>query len=308
MKCAAMAERCSCFDHGGTFETSPRDHSGEVSIARPQIKSGVRPWPNGSGTISAINRLPRDKLDQVVGGKPPVRGGPRNFRNRESHALTAAQVGNMIEAERYARQIALPFTRMITIHWQAAGIPLSGIGRATGRFTDLLGKFLARRGHGSAWLWVLESGIGKGGHCHMLAHVPAELIVDLLAHQRRWLRAITGRPYRARVIHSKPIGGRLGLERGNPDLHVANVKAAILYLVKGADAHAAAQFGLERRENGGVIIGKRCSVSQNINRKARREAEFLAKSEDGIEYGTQTPNEGSKGQGQKGERGDQVGT
>lgn len=169
---------------------------------------------------------------------------------------------------------------MITIHWQAAGIPLSGIVAATGRFTDLLGKFLARNGCGSAWLWVLESGTGKGGHCHMLAHVPAELVGTLSAHQRRWLRAISGKPYRARVIHSKPIGGRLGLEGSNPSLHAINVEAALFYLIKGADPQAAMKFGLERLESEGLIIGKRCSVSQNINRKARRKVAASERSGD----------------------------
>ena len=92
------------------------------------------------------------------------------------------------------------------------------------------------------------------------------------------LHSITGRPYRSRVIHSKPIGGRLGLEVGNPELHAANVTAALSYLAKGASREAASQFGLERLEPGGRVIGKRCSASQNINRKARREAAGFAHS------------------------------
>ena len=200
------------------------------------------------------------------------RGGARNRRNRESHALTAAQIANLRAAERHAAQIGIPFTRMITIHWEAAGVPLEGMVRATGRFTDLLGKLLARHGRRSAWLWVMENGEKKGGHCHMLAHVPADLVATLTAHQRRWLHKITGRPYRSRVIHSKPIGGRLGLEHGNPELHAANVTVALSYLSKGADREAGSKLGLERLEAGGLVLGKRCSASQNINKKARREA------------------------------------
>ena len=65
--------------------------------------------------------------------------------------------------------------------------------------------------------------------------------------QRGWLRRITGKPYRARVIHSRPIGGRLGLEKGNPDLHAVNLEAALSYVLKGASEAAAAQFGLGHR-------------------------------------------------------------
>ncbi len=160
---------------------------------------------------------------------------------------------------------------MLTIHWEAAGVPLTGMVRATGRFTDLLAKCLLRHGSKTAWLWAHENGDGKGGHCHLLAHVPAHLVQAVTSLQRGWLRRITGQPYRARVIYSKPIGGRLGLEAGNPELHAINLDVALGYVLKGASAEAAFQFNLDRLEAGGRIIGKRCGTSQNIGAKARRE-------------------------------------
>jgi hypothetical protein len=259
---------------GGTFETSPVARSGEVSLARLPAKNGRNRSSETYGTLYAIDNLalgvPAD-LPQRSG-----RGGARNRADRESHALTTAQIANLMAAERHAARIGLPLTRMITIHWEAAGVPLSGMVKATGRFTDLLGKLLARHGSRSAWIWVMENGENKGGHCHMLVHVPAELVAVLAAQQRRWLHTITGRPYRSRVIYSKPIGGRLGLERGDPELHAANVAAALSYVIKGASREAASIFGLERIEPGGLVIGRRCSASQNINRKARREAAGFA--------------------------------
>lgn len=181
-----------------------------------------------------------------------------------------AQIANLSAAERHSRQVGLSFTRMITIHWQAAGVPLEGMAKATGRFTDLMAKALARHGSDTAWLWVHENGNRKGGHCHLLAHVPADLVSRLTALQRGWLRIVTGQPYRARVIHSKPIGGRLRLETGNPNLHAVNLETALAYVLKGASPEAASQFGLERLEPGGLIIGKRCGTSQNIGPKARQ--------------------------------------
>ena len=142
--------------------------------------------------------------------------------------------------------------------------------KATGRFVDLMAKALARHRSKTAWLWVHEGGDGKGGHCHLLAHVPAELVPIITALQLGWLRRITGQPYRARVIRSKPIGGRLGLEAGNPELHAINLDAALAYVLKGASPEAASQFGLERLEPGGRVIGKRCGTSQNIGAKARK--------------------------------------
>ncbi|MES2119746.1 MAG: hypothetical protein V4513_04120 [Pseudomonadota bacterium] len=188
-----------------------------------------------------------------------------------SHALSARQIANLKAAEGHSAAIGLPFTRMLTIHWEAAGVPLTGMVRATGRFTDLLAKCLLRHGSKTAWLWAHENGDGKGGHCHLLAHVPAHLVQAVTSLQRGWLRRITGQPYRARVIYSKPIGGRLGLEAGNPELHAINLDVALGYVLKGASAEAAFQFNLDRLEAGGRIIGKRCGTSQNIGAKARRE-------------------------------------
>lgn len=237
------ANRVKC-PHSGAFaipapslETSPNPQNGEVSKAPPEGKA---------------------------------RGGARNLAGRESHALSPAQVANLMEAAPHASAIDLPFTRMTTIHWESAGVPLQAMAKATGRYTDLLAKALARHGSGTAWLWTHENGDGKGGHCHLLAHVPADFVSRLTALQRGWLRRITGQPYRARVIHSKPIGGRLGLEASNPDLHAINLEEALAYVLKGVSPEAASQFGLDRLEPGGRVIGKRCGTSQNIGAKARQ--------------------------------------
>jgi hypothetical protein len=266
MKGAAMVSH----RHGGTFETSPVCQFGEVSIVQPRFDNGGRRAIPGSGAPLAITNLPLGVA--ALSAEGTGRGGARNRADRESHALTAAHIANLSAAEAYAAAIGLPFTRMLTIHWEAAGVPLSGMAKATGRFTDLLRKALARHGSETAWIWTHENGERKGGHCHLLAHVPANLAPVITGLQRGWLRRITGRPYRARVIHSKPIGGRLGLERGNRELHEVNRQMALAYLLKGASVEAASQFGLERLEPGGTVIGKRCGTSQNISIKARRAA------------------------------------
>lgn len=251
-----------------TLKLHRRATFGEVSNApiQPQ-KPAIAPLAS-RGTALAISY----PIMGVAANLPrkPGRGGARNRADRESHALTTAQIANLSAAKCHAATIGRPFTRMITIHWKAAGVPLAEMVQATGRFLDLLSKWLTRRKHGTAWLWVLENGEGKGWHCHILAHVPAELVRDLTGFQKRWLRGITGRPYKASVIRSDPIGGRLGLERRNPDLHATNLEAAFGYVCKAAPQEVLDAFGLDRRhEPGGRIIGKRCGTSANIARKAR---------------------------------------
>lgn len=253
---------------GGTFETSPVRASGEVSKARRPDNTARKQRPGASGTPLAISKLPLGVAALSTAGTG--RGGARNRADRVSHSLTAAQIANLRAAESHAAAIGLPFTRMLTIHWEAAGMPLSGMAKATGRFTGLLRKALARHGSETAWVWVHENGDRKGGHCHLLVHVPAHLARLISRRQRGWLKRINLHSYRARVIYSRPIGGRLGLEASNSDLLLANSQAALAYLLKGAAPEAASQFGLERLEAGGRVIGKRCGTSQNIASKARK--------------------------------------
>lgn len=252
-----------------SFETSPFFNFGEVSNFSNLPEMAEISPESKSGSLLAINYITSGV--GVLSVDPVKRGAARNRADRESHVLKAAQIGNLIAAEHHAAIIGLPFTRMITIHWEAAGVPLAGMAKATGRFIDLMSKALSRHGCATAWLWVHENGDGKGGHCHLLIHVPSHLVKVVVRLQMGWLRKITGKPYKARVIHSKPIGRRLGLEVGNPALHAVNLEAAFSYFLKQTDGHVASQLGLNRLEDGGRVIGKRCATSQNIGRKARQQ-------------------------------------
>ena len=268
MIAAAMPKTPQSARHGGALKLHRNSVFGEVSLGALHPQTLITPPVGRTGTASAIKYTTSSVA--VLSASSTGRGGARNCADRESYALTVAQIGNLKAAERHAVKIGLPFNRMISIHWEGAGVPLASMAKATGRFTDLMAKALARHGSSTAWLWTHENGEGKGGHCHMLAHVPADLVSRLTALQRGRLRRITGQPYRARVIYSKPIGGRLGLETTNPELHGVNLEVALAYVLKGASPEAASQFGLGRLEPGGRVIGKRCGTSQNIGVKARK--------------------------------------
>lgn len=242
------------------------EETGEVSMSGVGAKSGANAAKMPNGTPPAV----------YIGVAPfftqkPGRGGPRLRRDRTSNAITERQLADLIAATSHADRIGLPFTRMITIHWEAAGVPLLEMAPATGRFIDLLTKALARHGSRTAWLFVHENKDAHftGGHCHLLVHVPAHLVQSIGRLQRGWLRRITGQPYRKGTIHSRPIGWRLGTETSNPDLHAENLGSVLAYLVKGASGEAVTRFELKRVQSGGLVIGKRCGTSQNIGRGAR---------------------------------------
>ena len=148
MTSAAMPMTQNSTRHGGALKLHRRATFGEVSIAPLQQQWLANPPIVRTGTALAINDLTSGvaALSAIGTG----RGGARNHADRESYAMTLAQIGNLKAAERHAEQIGLPLTRMISIHWQAAGVPLAGMAKATGRYTDLLTKALARHGAGTA--------------------------------------------------------------------------------------------------------------------------------------------------------------
>jgi hypothetical protein len=163
----------------------------------------------------------------------------------------------------------MPLNRHLTIHWEAAGIPDCQAATATATFLTLARDWLRKRGGRFAWIFVRENGDGKGSHVHILLHCPSELARACSAMQRRWLRRVTGKPYRARIIRTARIGGTLTAAQTAPAVYAKNLAAVVGYLLKGASPEAARALGLMRVESGGSIIGKRAGTSQNIGRSAR---------------------------------------
>jgi hypothetical protein len=196
-------------------------------------------------------------------------GGARNSGSRTSDWLTVKQTAEIIAAAQFAACAGFPLNRHLTIHWEAAGIPDCQAAAATAAFLRLARDWLRKRGAPFAWVWVRENGDRKGSHVHILLHCRPELARDFAAMQRRWLRRVTGNPYRPRVIRTARIGGTLTAAQTAPAVYAKNLAVVVGYLLKGASPEAARALGLMRVESGGSIIGKRAGTSQNIGRSAR---------------------------------------
>ena len=256
--------------------------------------TGEKQLPGELGTAHAIkNRIPSEASDSAKRW-----GGRRNSALRTSSSLSVSQTANIIAAAQFAAAIGLSFNRMVTIHWEHAGIADCRAAWATGRFLKLAGDWVAvqklennqrksKRAASIAWAWVRENGGGKGSHVHILMHFPADKITakngSRVANNtprkqrarlgnmpRRWLRSITGKPYVAGTIKTERIGGTAGAAQTAPAAYQDNLAAVVGYILKGASPAAARALGLGRLEAGGVIIGKRAATSQNIGWAARK--------------------------------------
>ena len=198
--------------------------------------------------------------------EPLTRGGAKNRADRRSTGLRADQVQALREAVAIAENLGLPLSRFTTIHWAKARVRDGG--KATTAFKKELTRQAAARGYTVAFLWVRENGPDKGDHVHILWHGPEDW-PDLQSCLRRAMKA-TGAVNSKGVRRTLSVGRSLRAALASGPDYLANLGAVFGYLVKGAKPEALTMLGLDRSEAGGVVVGKRCGVSQNIGSEARR--------------------------------------
>ena len=211
-----------------------------------------------NGTVPAIYCSSKSGATSDEKATVSGHGGARLRADRTSDHLSFKQVRAIMLASLAAEHIGKSFTRMVTVHWERAGIPDAAAANATGRLTKLMSDWARRRGARILWAWTRENDKGKGSHLHMLIACPRHLPIGRM--WRRWLRSITGRPYRARVINTQRIGGALSAPITNPAAYHQHLFNAVAYVCKGVRPEEAAGLGILRTEFGGRVIGKRSSV------------------------------------------------
>ena len=196
----------------------------------------------------------------------PGRGGFRNKASRRTIALSDADARKVLDASNHAELIGVPFNVFKTIHWERAGV--SDDLAATGAFLKHAGDWTRLRGGRLAWVWTRETGPGKGDHVHILLHLDPDLARDFSRRQRGWLKACGAR-WRKGVVLSRTIGRSLQHALTGGEDYRVNLVEALDYILKGADRDARERLGIKRAEPGGVVIGKRSGISQNLGPAAR---------------------------------------
>jgi hypothetical protein len=176
----------------------------------------------------------------------------------------------MIEAAIFAERIGLAFNRHWTVHYEMAGIAEHDGAAFVGRLLALVRKHVRRAGGELAALWARENGDRKGGHVHILLHLPGGM--TLRNRTRRWIKAAGGNPAR-RVSRVRTIGGMLKNADIGAARYRANADAVLAYLAKGASKETGLALALPRSGEGGPITGKRAGWTANIGQAARARAQ-----------------------------------
>ena len=217
-------------------------------------------WSNApAGTVVAIYR---NSTGALHGSTRPLSKG------RRSTALRSKECENLLLAADHASRIGRPLNRMLTVHFDAAGIadPV----KAIGQLLKLMGDWLRCNNTVVTAVWVREAGSTKGEHVHILLSVPPPILRSFTRMQRGWFKKI-GAAWKRGVYLSRPIGSshKLAFSEAGSDLYKQALTGALHYLLKGADAQARAIHGISKCGDGGELWGKRCSTTENIGRAAR---------------------------------------
>lgn len=191
-------------------------------------------------------------------------GGARNRRDRTSWHLSRSQCEGLIAATERAERQGLAFNRHWTIHYQRAGIAEDDGARFIGHVLKLARDYASRAAKGRfAAVWVRESGEGKGGHVHILMHLPPGC--TLQGRSRKWVR-LAGGTYCAGVSFARSIGGNLKAAQSLSENYRQNAATVLAYVLKGASQEAGDTLSLPQCGERGLIIGKRCGWTQNLGK------------------------------------------
>ena len=240
----------------------------------------TRKVPQNCQSCYPANKLARALLftdtymsEAHVDAKPSINGwgGKRNSRDRVTHALPLAKAQAIIGGAYRAIKIGLPFNRFVTLHLERAGLTDAIAADAIGRIIKLASDWMRTKGQAFTWEWIRENDVGdgsKGSHVHILCHCPDTIPIGRM--WLRWLRKVSGRPYRAKAIKSERIGGTLNVYATSPALYLQNLDRVLAYVCKGVSPADTATLGLPKHEAGGRIIGKRAGWSQNVGEKSLR--------------------------------------
>ena len=211
-------------------------------------------------------------------------GGPRNWRDRVSHAIPYERVLLLRDAWAFADWMQKTLNFWLTIHWACLGVTDNDAGARLHDFLAKVRQFLTKKGHFYGAIYMREAGLTKGTHVHILLYLPPEQIDRFRKRQRKWLEQVTGKRYKYGAIRGMPVrnylkrDGRPSDPQSNSALDAVSTNSlnCLRYGIKGADRNAARHWELDKLQSGGDIIGKRVGTSDSLGRAAMAEAGFIS--------------------------------
>lgn len=177
-----------------------------------------------------------------------------NRKNKFHHAkpyLLAEHATRMFRHTEKAYAAGVPLNRFVTMHLHTTNLHPQ---KFIGKLMEHTRKWLKQRNLPCAYLWVLENGMVKGVHVHILLHVPAGHWIAYKKAMKKWLPFPLKKPW----VDTQGIGYAPWGE-----LHpLSKVYGILKYICKGIEPQKAVN-GI-RPSYQGLIIGRRCGMSKPI--------------------------------------------
>jgi len=201
----------------------------------------------------------------------PLTGHPLRPEPRPDRYLQLSQVADAVNATMFAQAHGYALNALLSVSWRyAAGFDEHSAAATQGRLFHAFNKWLLRRNVVLRGAWVRERVSGKGLHSHLLLNLPAHLKEDAELFLTK-----------AGSFQNEGFNRGVDIQtrKGTPN----QISGALRYLLKGLDhrdfIHTAGGttnlgdlLGVQHRGDQGIISIKRQGCTQNISRKARREA------------------------------------
>jgi hypothetical protein len=199
---------------------------------------------------------------------------PMNTGTNVSAFNTKKQSRQLLDAVAYSFCIGRPTNFFITLHFAKAGVEPGNYRRFLRVVFKRLGDWYRRNvGGAPIFIWQRENPTWfdqnenrcGGPNLHMLVHVPLELGETFRDCLNNWTIAAGGK------IRSQALEGYHLF--GAADFHELELAEGIVrtarYIVKGTDPAACAEMGIgnEDKREQGMIVGKRCGISQGLSSK-----------------------------------------
>jgi len=205
--------------------------------------------------------------------QPPASPTPSQLRKSlPRQYLTIDQLGNIWAAFGHAVRLGLTPNETLDVHFDKGELmdPYRWAKPCLQAFLKSARQWIERKGHKTAYVWVLENrgdGGGHGVHAHILIHVPDAISIRFHQLKPRWAR-------KAGLNMGIP-----GVIKRKPTPTLAAAKGKLRYMSKDLDPRhwpmfqdSSGRVHLDDRKKPSdqPIYGKKCGVSRNIDEKARR--------------------------------------
>ena len=204
-----------------------------------------------SKSASAPKSRPRKKR-----GRPKSKAWSKRsefLRRHQPKYLRRNQVDGLVAADNFATRIGHPLKAFISIRWIYSADGEAHINRRFSALLNALRIWCSR--HGITWHAIaVHENPEKSSpalNTHILASIPAHLHVELTD----WLRERVGGSPEAIDVRRR-VSTNWNRDR------------TLRYILKGSDPQTARSYGIHYM-NQGIVVFRRCTMTRNLNAKAR---------------------------------------